>query len=74
VPFDFVLLRPSLEVCVERASSREKGPITEYARLKNFYGLFEDGHTEPICDDHADPASMARLIADGLNQGRFRVV
>ncbi len=74
VPFDFVLLRPSLPVCVERAASREKGAITEYERLKNFYALFEEGRTEPICDDNADPASLARLIAEGLNEGRFRVV
>lgn len=74
VPFDFVLLRPSLQVCVERASSRETGAITDYARLKNFYALFEEGSIEPICDDAADPASLARRIADGLNQGRFRVV
>jgi hypothetical protein len=74
VPFDFVLLRPSLQVCVERAASREKGAITEYARSKNFYEFFEDGRTEPICDDNADPASLARRIAEGLNQGRFRVV
>lgn len=74
VPFDFVLLRPSLQVCVERAASREKGAITEYERLKNFYALFGDGNVEPICEDHADPASLARRIADGLNEGRFRVV
>jgi len=75
VPFDFVLLRPSLQVCVERASSREVGPITEYARLKDFYAFFEeDKSMEPICDDNADPASLAQRIAEGLNQGRFRVV
>lgn len=74
VPFDFVLLRPSLQVCVERASSREKGAITDQVRLKNFYALFEEGSIEPISDDHADTASLARRIADGLNQGRFRVV
>ncbi len=74
VPFDFVLLRPSLRVCVQRAFSREEGAITDYERLKNFYALFEEGRTEPICDDNADPASLARLIAEGLNQGRFRVV
>ena len=73
VPFDFVLLRPSLQVCVERAGSREQGPIRDYERLKEFYALFEDWRTEPICDDHADPASLARLIAEGLDQGRFRV-
>jgi hypothetical protein len=74
VPFDFVVLRPSLQVCVERAGSREKGAITEYERLKNFYALFEEGGTEAICDDHMDPASLARRIAEGLNQGSFRVI
>ena len=73
VPFDFVLLRPSLQVCVERAGSRKNGAITDYERLKNFYARFEEGSTEPICDDDADPASLARRIADGLSQGRFRV-
>lgn len=72
VPFDFVLLRPSLQVCVERASSRKEGAITD-DRIKNFYPLFETGNTEAICDDDADPASLARRIADGLNQGRFRI-
>lgn len=74
VPFDFVLLRPSLQICVERASSREKGAITDHARLKNFYALFEDGNIEPICDDHAEPGSLAQRIAEGLSQGRFRVL
>lgn len=73
VPFDFVLLRPSLQVCVERAASRQAGPITDYVMLKDFYARFEEGTVEPICDDNADPESLARRIADGLNQGRFRV-
>src|SRR5215831_3490699 len=73
VPFDFVLLRPSLQVCIERADSREIGAITEYDRLKNCYSRFEDTSIEPICDDHADPASLARRILEGLDQGRFRV-
>ena len=74
VSLDFVLLRPSLEVCVERASSRKQGTIPDYdERLKKFYARFEEGSIEAICDDHADPASLARQIADGLNQGRFRV-
>ncbi len=73
VPFDFVLLRPSLQVCIERASSREKGAITDAEMMTNFYALFEGGPTEPICDDSDDPASLARRIAEGLGQGRFRV-
>lgn len=74
VPFDFVLLRPSLQVCVERATSREEGAIRDYIMLKNFYARFEEGTVTPICDDNADPASLARRIADGLNQGEFRVL
>jgi hypothetical protein len=74
VPFDFVLLRPSLPVCVERAASREEGAIRDHVMLKNFYARFEEGTVETISDDNADPASLARRIADGLNQGRFRVL
>jgi adenylylsulfate kinase-like enzyme len=74
IPFDFVLLRPSLEVCVKRASSREKGAITDYERMKNFHTLFEDGNVVPICDDNADPVSLARLIAEGLNKELFRAL
>lgn len=73
VPFDFVLLRPSFGVCAQRAATRQEGAISDYERLKNFYGRFEEGSIEPICDDHSDPESLARQIADGLNQGRFRV-
>jgi len=74
VPFDFVLLRPSFEVCAQRAASRQEGAIRDHAMLKNFYALFEEGTVEPICDDNADPESVARRIADGLEQGRFRVL
>jgi len=73
VTFDFVLLRPSFQVCAERAASRQEGAITNHVMLKNFYARFEEGTVEPICDDQADPESLARQIADGLNQGRFRV-
>ena len=74
VPFDFVLLRPSLGVCIERAASREEGAIRDSVMLKNFYARFEEGTVEPICDDDADPESLARRIADGLNRGQFRVL
>lgn len=74
VPFDFVLLRPSFEVCSQRAASRQEGAITDQVMLKNFYTLFEQGKVEPICDDNADPESLARRIAEGLSQGLFRVL
>ncbi len=73
VPFDFVLLRPSLEVCVKRAASRKEGAITDRERIKNFYPLFADGIVNPICDDTADPASLAQRIVEELNEGKFRI-
>ena len=73
VPYDFVLLRPNFEVCAQRAASRQEGAIRDTAMLRNFYTRFEQGTVEAICDDTTDPESLARRIADGLNQGRFRV-
>jgi gluconate kinase len=73
VPFDFVLLCPSLQVCMERAASRSEGRMTDRDMLKTFYGRFKEGNVVPVCDDHADAVSLARRIADGLNQGQFRV-
>src|SRR5215472_4658625 len=46
VPFDFVLLRPSLKVCAERAASRPEGAISDYLMVKNFYARFEEGDVE----------------------------
>ncbi|HKT25773.1 MAG TPA: hypothetical protein VJR04_14280 [Terriglobales bacterium] len=74
VPFDFVLLRPSFDVCVKRAATRREGAMSDSAMLKNFYARFEEGGIEPICDDHTDPESLARRIVEGLDQGRFRVL
>jgi hypothetical protein len=67
-----VLLRPSFEVCAQRAATGKEGP-SDYAMLKKFYGRFEEGNIEPICDDYSDRV-LARQIADGLNQGKFRVI
>jgi chloramphenicol 3-O-phosphotransferase len=71
--FDFVLLRPSFEVCARRAASRKEGAITDQEKLRNFYARFEEGLIQAISDDNADPESLARRIAVGLNQGRFRI-
>lgn len=73
VPFDFVLLRPSLPVCIERAGSRTEGAIRDVQRISNFYARFEEGNVEAICDDDADPESLAVQIEEGLQHGRFRV-
>lgn len=47
--------------------------MTDHAMLKNFYARFEEGTIEAINDDDANPDSLARRIADGLTEGKFRV-
>ena len=74
IPFDFVLLRPGFEVCAQRAATRKEGAIRDSAMLRNFYARFQEGRVEAICDGTADPESLARRIAEGLDQGCFRVV
>jgi len=42
--------------------------------VEEFLPRFEEGTGDPICDNDADPTSLARRITDGLNQGQFRVL
>jgi adenylylsulfate kinase-like enzyme len=73
VPLDYVMLRPSLAVCEARARSRAEGSIPDYAGYRDFYALFEEPARYAVCDDHADAASMARRIHEGLTAGVFRI-
>ena len=72
LPFDFVLLRPSLRVCIERAASREEGAITDYAMLKNFYARFEEGTVSTqfamtmLTRPHWRAESLTGLIRDSF--------
>lgn len=72
VPLDYVVLRPSLAVCEARALARAEGRIVDYANYRDFYALFEEPARYVVCDDHADAASLAKLIHQGLSAGIFR--
>jgi len=71
LPLHFVLLRPSLDVCANRAATREEGKIADYDR--GFYELFKATTWHPICDDQADARELAIRIRDGLDRSHFRV-
>src|SRR5271165_2327911 len=73
IPLDFVIVRPSLDVCEKRAAGRPEGTISDYGVYRDFYGLFEGSPHDEICDDEADARSIAHRIRDGLDRGRFRV-
>lgn len=73
IPLDFVVVRPSLAVCEQRAAARPEGKIADYSAYRDFYGLFQGLPQHEICDDEADAASVARRIRAGLNAGRYRL-
>jgi adenylylsulfate kinase-like enzyme len=71
VPFDYVVLRPSVEVCEARAAARPEGKISNYADYREFYTLFEGSSSYIVSDDKADAGALAKLICEGLGTGRF---
>lgn len=73
IPLDFIVIRPSLAVCEQRAAARAAGKIDDYGRYRDFYPLFEGLPRHEICDDTADAASVARRIRSGLDQGLYRL-
>ncbi len=73
IPLDFVLLRPSIATCEQRALARPEGGLSDYTAYRDFYMMFEGLPQHEICDDHAEATSLARRIRDGLDQGIFRL-
>lgn len=73
VPLDFVMLRPSIATCEQRAAARPEGKIADYSVYRDFYAMFEGLPKHEISDDHADAAAVARRIRAGLDAGLFRL-
>jgi len=73
IPIDFVLLKPGLEICEQRAASRAEGKISDYRVYRDFYMMFEGLPKHEISDEQADAADLARRIRTGLNEGVFRL-
>jgi chloramphenicol 3-O-phosphotransferase len=70
-PLDYVVLRPSLEVCEARARDRVEGRIAKYDR--GFYALFSTEERHVVSEDAAHPKAIAEIIYKGLKEGCFRV-
>ena len=70
-PFHYAVIRPSMEVCANRAASRAEGAIADYSRYQDFYAEFYTDDERTIEDDAADPKEIADRIWQGLKDGRF---
>jgi hypothetical protein len=73
IPLDFVILRPSITICEQRAAARPEGKIADYNMYRDFYTTFEGLPKHEIDDDDADPRSIAQRIRAGLDQGIFQL-
>jgi predicted kinase len=73
VPLDFVMLRPSMATCEQRAAARPEGKIADYTVYRDFYTMFEGLPKHEIRGDEEDAKSIARRIRAGLDQGQYRL-
>ena len=73
VDYDYVVIRPSLDVCAARAAGRSEGAVADYSVYHDFYADFDVPKPNLVADDTADPATLAALIREGLADGRFRL-
>jgi adenylylsulfate kinase-like enzyme len=73
IPIDFVILRPSLATCEQRAAARSEGKIANYGVYRDFYAMFEGLPKHEIWDETSDAASIAWRIRKGLDEGTFRL-
>jgi len=74
VALHFVAVRPSLAVCEARAAARAEGKIADYGPYRELYDEFDAAAPHILRDDTADAATMASMIRDGVDAGRFRLV
>ena len=72
-PIDFVMVRPSIEVCEQRTAARAEGKISDYTIYRDFYKMFQGLPKHEISDDTADAKSIAQRIRAGLDEGIFRL-
>jgi len=73
IPLDYVVLKPDLAVCEERAALRPEGKIEDYTAYRDFYALFDAHPRHVLSEDHIDAKRMAVRIKEELDMGAFRV-
>ncbi|MGA2348603.1 MAG: AAA family ATPase [Candidatus Sulfotelmatobacter sp.] len=73
VPLDYVVLRPSEQVCAARAAARAEGKIADYASYRELYGIFDGVERNTIQDDTSHAKVVAARIREGLDAGVFRL-
>jgi ABC-type oligopeptide transport system ATPase subunit len=72
IPLNYVVLRPTMEICASRSSSREEGKIEYDERFIKFYEMFGEMEQYIVEENEADAKSIAERVKRGLDVGLFR--
>jgi hypothetical protein len=73
VALHYVVVRPSLAVCMARAAARAEGTIADYGPYRELYDDFDASQANILSDDNADAVTMAATIRAGIDAGTFRL-
>lgn len=72
VRVDFVVIRPSIEACAQRAKDREEGKISDYSMYKDMYQLFPSENA--MTDEQSSAQQTAKQISEDLRTDKFRAI
>lgn len=70
---DYVVIRPSRQVCANRAKNREEGGINDYSEYHEFYHSFDEAEKYMIQDDTATASELAERIRKELVNGIYHI-
>src|SRR5262249_26251835 len=70
IPFDYVVLRPSLRICAERRIGRDQGKIEDYGSYEDLYDRFKT-FSPAISEDGASIERCVELVKNGLQSRTF---
>jgi chloramphenicol 3-O-phosphotransferase len=73
IPLNYVVVRPSMEICAQRAATRQHGAIPEYLEQHvRLYESFNEVEQYIIDENEASAKAIAQRIKRGLDVGLFR--
>jgi len=74
IPVKYVVLRPDMEICANRAANRKEWAFAEYDEpLQRLYRAFDNMQSNIIYDNTGNAAEIASKIIEGLDDGMFDV-
>ena len=72
IPVKYIVLRPDMPVCADRAANRKEWAFAEYDEpLQRLYHAFDSVQSHTIYDNTGDAIEIANKIIEGLDEGVF---